>query len=142
MITDKHWMLENLLCLVSNAQKFTTEGSITIRCVLESCENMVSQPQPQSQSQLPESGSASGSASASALGSSSLQMQSFFKHKSHTPSQMIRTKSKTQVSVFEVETLSTFQSSSTSSGRHRIGTILNHETSGMFGRKMWSIRSS
>ncbi len=36
IITDKHWMMENLLCLVSNAQKFTTEGSITIRCLLES----------------------------------------------------------------------------------------------------------
>ena len=35
VVTDKHWLMENLLCLVSNAQKFTGEGSITLRCVLE-----------------------------------------------------------------------------------------------------------
>jgi signal transduction histidine kinase len=32
--TDKHWLMENILCLLSNAQKFTTEGDITIRCSL------------------------------------------------------------------------------------------------------------
>jgi CheY-like chemotaxis protein len=36
IITDRLWLLENLLCLVSNAQKFTTLGFITIRFVLES----------------------------------------------------------------------------------------------------------
>jgi signal transduction histidine kinase len=34
--TDKHWLMENTLCLLSNAQKFTTEGEITIRCSLHS----------------------------------------------------------------------------------------------------------
>jgi signal transduction histidine kinase len=34
--TDKQWLMENLLCLLSNAQKFTTEGNITIRCSLHS----------------------------------------------------------------------------------------------------------
>jgi signal transduction histidine kinase len=34
--TDKHWLMENTLCLLSNAQKYTTEGDITIRCSLRS----------------------------------------------------------------------------------------------------------
>jgi signal transduction histidine kinase len=34
--TDKQWLMENMLCLLSNAQKFTTEGAITIRCSLHS----------------------------------------------------------------------------------------------------------
>jgi two-component system sensor histidine kinase/response regulator len=34
--TDKQWFMENMLCLLSNAQKFTTEGDITIRCSLHS----------------------------------------------------------------------------------------------------------
>ena len=34
IFTDKQWLTENLLCLMSNAQKFTTEGDITIRCAL------------------------------------------------------------------------------------------------------------
>jgi signal transduction histidine kinase len=34
--TDKQWLMENLMCLLSNAQKFTTEGDITIRCSLHS----------------------------------------------------------------------------------------------------------
>jgi len=33
--TDKQWLLENLLCLLSNSQKFTTEGEISIRCSLQ-----------------------------------------------------------------------------------------------------------
>ena len=33
--TDKQWLMENMLCLLSNAQKFTTEGAITIRCSLD-----------------------------------------------------------------------------------------------------------
>jgi signal transduction histidine kinase len=33
--TDKQWFMENMLCLLSNAQKFTTEGDITIRCSLQ-----------------------------------------------------------------------------------------------------------
>ena len=36
IFTDKLWLMENLLCLVSNAQKFTTEGEITVRCSLRS----------------------------------------------------------------------------------------------------------
>jgi signal transduction histidine kinase len=36
MYTDKQWFMENMLCLLSNAQKFTTEGDITIRCSLHS----------------------------------------------------------------------------------------------------------
>jgi signal transduction histidine kinase len=34
--TDKQWLMENMLCLLSNAQKFTTEGEITITCSLQS----------------------------------------------------------------------------------------------------------
>jgi signal transduction histidine kinase/DNA-binding NarL/FixJ family response regulator len=34
VITDKQWLLENLLCLVSNAVKFTPEGAVTIACSL------------------------------------------------------------------------------------------------------------
>ena len=34
--TDKQWLMENMLCLLSNAQKFTTEGEITVRCLLDS----------------------------------------------------------------------------------------------------------
>lgn len=34
IISDRQWLLENLLCLVSNAQKFTSKGEITIRCFL------------------------------------------------------------------------------------------------------------
>jgi signal transduction histidine kinase len=32
--TDKQWLMENVLCLLSNAQKFTTEGEITVTCSL------------------------------------------------------------------------------------------------------------
>ncbi len=35
VVSDEHWLLENLLCLVSNAQKFTTSGEIVIRCYPE-----------------------------------------------------------------------------------------------------------
>jgi CheY-like chemotaxis protein/signal transduction histidine kinase len=34
VITDTQWFSENLLCLVSNSQKFTTEGAIVISCHL------------------------------------------------------------------------------------------------------------
>jgi signal transduction histidine kinase len=34
LYTDKQWLMENMLCLLSNAQKFTTDGAITIRCSL------------------------------------------------------------------------------------------------------------
>jgi signal transduction histidine kinase/ActR/RegA family two-component response regulator len=34
VISDKQWLMENLLCLASNARKFTTKGSILIRCSL------------------------------------------------------------------------------------------------------------
>ncbi len=30
IITDKHWLQENLLCLLSNAVKYSTEGNVTI----------------------------------------------------------------------------------------------------------------
>jgi signal transduction histidine kinase len=36
IFTDKQWLMENILCLLSNAQKFTTEGEIVIRCSLHS----------------------------------------------------------------------------------------------------------
>ena len=32
IITDKQWLMENLLCLISNAQKFTAHGAIVIKC--------------------------------------------------------------------------------------------------------------
>jgi signal transduction histidine kinase len=38
LFTDKQWLMENLLCLLSNAQKFTNEGEIRIRCSLMSNE--------------------------------------------------------------------------------------------------------
>jgi signal transduction histidine kinase len=31
IITDEQWLMENLLCLISNAQKFTARGSIVVR---------------------------------------------------------------------------------------------------------------
>ena len=34
VITDKQWLLENLLCLTSNAVKFVLDGSITVRVLL------------------------------------------------------------------------------------------------------------
>lgn len=36
LFTDKQWLMENMLCLVSNAQKFTTDGKISVRCSLQS----------------------------------------------------------------------------------------------------------
>jgi CheY-like chemotaxis protein len=35
IMTDRMWLLENLLSLLSNAQKYTHDGSVTIRCRLE-----------------------------------------------------------------------------------------------------------
>eukprot|EP00602_Paraphysomonas_sp_CaronLab_P000017 CAMPEP_0185028026 /NCGR_PEP_ID=MMETSP1103-20130426/13440_1 /TAXON_ID=36769 /ORGANISM="Paraphysomonas bandaiensis, Strain Caron Lab Isolate" /LENGTH=589 /DNA_ID=CAMNT_0027562255 /DNA_START=611 /DNA_END=2380 /DNA_ORIENTATION=- len=35
IISDKQWFTDNLLCLVSNAQKFTDKGSVTIRFSIE-----------------------------------------------------------------------------------------------------------
>jgi signal transduction histidine kinase len=35
VITDNQWLIENLLCLVANAVKFTEEGSVTISCSLD-----------------------------------------------------------------------------------------------------------
>jgi signal transduction histidine kinase len=35
IFTDSLWLKENMLCLLSNAQKYTTEGEITIRCSLD-----------------------------------------------------------------------------------------------------------
>lgn len=35
IISDKQWLLENLLCLTSNAVKFVSEGSITVRVMLQ-----------------------------------------------------------------------------------------------------------
>jgi CheY-like chemotaxis protein len=32
VITEKQWLLENVMCLMSNALKFTNEGKIVIRC--------------------------------------------------------------------------------------------------------------
>ena len=34
IITDKGWLTENLLCLVSNAIKYTSVGSVSVRCYL------------------------------------------------------------------------------------------------------------
>lgn len=34
IITDPQWFKENLVCLVSNAQKFSPEGAVTMRCLL------------------------------------------------------------------------------------------------------------
>ena len=42
IITDKQWLIENILCLVSNAAKFTTAGSVTVRCELHIAINNLS----------------------------------------------------------------------------------------------------
>jgi CheY-like chemotaxis protein len=34
IISDKHWLCENIICLTSNACKFTPTGEITIRCTI------------------------------------------------------------------------------------------------------------
>jgi hypothetical protein len=39
VITDKQWLQENLLCLLSNAVKFSHEGEITLRVALEGKED-------------------------------------------------------------------------------------------------------
>jgi signal transduction histidine kinase len=36
VISDKHWFLENILCLGSNACKFTSHGEVTVRCSIVS----------------------------------------------------------------------------------------------------------
>jgi CheY-like chemotaxis protein len=36
ILTDKQWLIENLFCYLSNAQKFTTEGEIKIRFMIKS----------------------------------------------------------------------------------------------------------
>jgi signal transduction histidine kinase len=36
IFTDKIWLMENMLCLLSNAKKYTTEGEIRINCSLQS----------------------------------------------------------------------------------------------------------
>ena len=35
ILSDRHWLMENLFCLLSNAQKFTSEGEISVRCRLQ-----------------------------------------------------------------------------------------------------------
>ena len=35
IITDRQWLLENLLCLASNSTKFSFHGEITIKCKLQ-----------------------------------------------------------------------------------------------------------
>ena len=35
VFTDKQWLMENILCLLSNAKKFTTEGEIRVSCSLQ-----------------------------------------------------------------------------------------------------------
>ncbi len=36
IITDKQWLQENLLCLLSNAVKYSTEGNVTIKVLMQS----------------------------------------------------------------------------------------------------------
>ncbi len=49
IITDKQWLQENLLCLLSNAVKYSTEGNVTITATLNSKKpesaNLVDQPE-------------------------------------------------------------------------------------------------
>jgi len=35
VITDRSWLMDNILCLVSNATKYSNQGLVTIRCELE-----------------------------------------------------------------------------------------------------------
>ena len=35
VITDRGWLMENILCLVSNATKYSDQGLVTIRCELD-----------------------------------------------------------------------------------------------------------
>jgi signal transduction histidine kinase len=39
IFTDSLWLKENMLCLLSNAQKYSTDGEITIRCSLDESSN-------------------------------------------------------------------------------------------------------
>lgn len=48
VVTDKHWLMENLLCLVSNALKFTIDEAVIIRCLLVPKVNENTSPKPQS----------------------------------------------------------------------------------------------
>jgi CheY-like chemotaxis protein len=50
VITDTQWFSENLLCLVSNSQKFTTEGVIAISCHLVPKNTTLSQSSSESRS--------------------------------------------------------------------------------------------
>ncbi len=42
VITDKQWLQENILCLLSNATKFSTGGTVTIAARLGGCIRHVS----------------------------------------------------------------------------------------------------
>ncbi len=47
IITDKQWLQENLLCLLSNAVKYSTEGNVTIKGTLQKATTITtSWPQP------------------------------------------------------------------------------------------------
>ena len=43
LITDKQWLQENVLCLLSNAVKYSSEGQVTISLKLETFENVYSE---------------------------------------------------------------------------------------------------
>ena len=37
IITDKQWLQENVLCLLSNAVKYSAEGEVTVTIALKDC---------------------------------------------------------------------------------------------------------
>jgi len=51
IITDKQWLQENVLCLLSNAVKYSAEGTVTIRMLLENVDLLQEEPTEQNQSQ-------------------------------------------------------------------------------------------
>jgi signal transduction histidine kinase len=46
IITDKQWLQENLLCLLSNAAKYSLQGEVTVRVSLANCSDLGSRIHP------------------------------------------------------------------------------------------------
>jgi CheY-like chemotaxis protein len=41
VVTDKHWLMENMLCYLSNAAKYSSDGKITVSVTLQDAERSV-----------------------------------------------------------------------------------------------------
>jgi signal transduction histidine kinase/CheY-like chemotaxis protein len=44
IITDKQWLQENILCLLSNAVKYSTSGTVSIKVCLQECDELLYDP--------------------------------------------------------------------------------------------------